>query len=104
MCQNEATEISLKANEKVFEALLKEQPHIKIEETDSQLIFGEPNAGLQITIFSNPYCNPCAKMHKPVEKLLENKQDKLCIRYILNAFDKELEMINKYLIAVYLGK
>ncbi|MDR3218976.1 MAG: DsbA family protein, partial [Dysgonamonadaceae bacterium] len=95
---------SLKANEKVFEALLKEQPYLKIEETDSQLIFGEPDAGLQITIFSNPYCSPCAKMHKRVEKLLENKQDKLCIRYILSAFGEELETINKYLIAVSLEK
>jgi uncharacterized membrane protein len=95
---------SMKSNESVFRVILKERPFVKIEKTDSQIIFGEPDASLQITIFSNPYCNPCAAMHKRIEKLLDNKKDKLCVRYILSAFSKELEMVNKYLIAVYLEK
>jgi hypothetical protein len=61
---------SIKANEDVFKVLLKKQPYYEVNKSDSQIVFGNPDAGLQITILTNPFCNPCAKMHKRVEKLL----------------------------------
>jgi protein-disulfide isomerase len=63
---------SIKANEEVFTTLLTQQPQYEVSESDSQIHFGNPDAQLKITILTNPFCNPCAKMHKRVEKLLKD--------------------------------
>ena len=95
---------SIKANEDVFKALLDKQPYYEVGKTDSQLLFGNPDAGLTITIFTNPFCNPCAKMHKRVEELLHKTNNKVCVQYIFSSFEPELDFANKYLIAAYLEK
>jgi hypothetical protein len=61
---------SIKADEDVFKAILKKQPFYEIIDCESVIRFGNSNSKLQLTIFSNPYCNPCAVMHKNIEALL----------------------------------
>jgi protein-disulfide isomerase len=63
---------SIKADEAVFRAILKKQPAIETNKADSIILFGNPDAKLWISILTNPFCNPCALMHKRVEKLLDN--------------------------------
>jgi protein-disulfide isomerase len=55
-----------------------------------------------ITVFSNPYFNPCAAMHQRIEKLLEKANSNICVQYILSSFDRSLEDTNRYLIAACL--
>jgi protein-disulfide isomerase len=95
---------SIKSDEDVFKTLLKKQPHYEVSKTDSQIIFGKSDANLLITILTNPYCNPCARMHKRVEQLLKDTNDAICIQYIFSSFENSLDIINKYLCAVYLEK
>jgi len=95
---------SLKANEDVFRTLLTQQPFYEVSNDDSQVLFGNPDADLRITIFTNPFCNPCARMHKRVEKLLKDSNRNICIQYIFSSFTPELEFANKYLIAAYIEK
>jgi thiol-disulfide isomerase/thioredoxin len=95
---------SLKINEDVFSILLKNSPFYEASPADSMILFGNPDAKLQITILTNPFCNPCARMHKRVEKLLEETENKIGIRYILSSFGTELDFANKGLIAACLGK
>ena len=95
---------SIKANEDVFKALLIKQPHYEVNPDDSQILFGNPDAGLWITILTNPFCNPCAKMHKRVEKFLHETNNKVCVQYIFSSFKPDLNFANKYLIAAYLEK
>ena len=61
---------SIKADESVFTALLKQQPFYETSDCNSVIHFGNPDSKLKITVFSNPYCNPCAKMHKDIDELL----------------------------------
>jgi protein-disulfide isomerase len=68
------------------------------------LLFGNPDARLRITILTNPFCNPCAKMHKRVEKLLKETNENVCIQYIFSAFNESLEYANRCFIAIYLEK
>ena len=91
----------IKANEEVFKAILKEQPFYKVCEADSQVLFGNPNANLVISILTNPFCNPCARMHKRVEKLLQETNRNLCVQYLFSSFQPDLEFAVKYLIAAY---
>jgi hypothetical protein len=95
---------SIKANEEVFRALLTQQPHYEANPSDSRILLGNPEAPLRITLFSNPYCNPCARMHKRIERFLETVNNQACVQYILSAFSEDLEDINKSMIAVSLEK
>lgn len=92
---------SLKTTEEVFKALLEKQPYHPIDITDSGILFGNPKASLRVSILTNPHCEPCARMHTRVEKLLQKIGDKLCIQYIFSAFDDDLLKSNRFLIAVY---
>lgn len=92
---------SLKTTEEVFKALLEKQPYHPIGRADSGILFGNPDASLRISILTNPHCEPCAKMHTRVEKLLQKTGDKLCIQYIFSAFNDDLLKSNRFLIAAY---
>jgi len=95
---------AIKANEEVFKTLLSKQPVYEASKADSQILLGNPEAKLMISILTNPFCNPCAKMHKRVEKLLHETNRNVCVQYLFSSFRPDLEFANKYLIAVYLEK
>jgi protein-disulfide isomerase len=95
---------AIKANEEVFEKLLTQQSFYEVSRDDSQIFFGNPDADLKITIFTNPFCNPCAKMHRRVEKLLQETKGNVCVQYLFSSFRPDLDFANKYLIAAYLQK
>ena len=94
---------SIKTDENVFQALLIKQPHYEVSKSSSQLLLGNIDSQYLVTIFSNPHCNPCARMHKRVNDLINNNKD-ICVQYILSSFNEELEVSNKYLIGVYQQK
>lgn len=92
-----------KMREDIFRVLLGKQPHYEVSRATSQIIFGNPDANLLITILSNPHCNPCAKMHKRVERVLKDCNNDLCIQYIFSSFGEEYQDSNVFLTAVYLN-
>ena len=95
---------AVKANEDVFRTLLVQQPHYEVSKDDSQIFFGNPDAQLKVSILTNPFCDPCAKMHKRVEKFLQDTNRKACVQYLFSSFKPDLDYANKYLIGVYLEK
>lgn len=94
---------SFKANEKILGLLLKEQPYYPCDKYISGIIFGNPNANILVTILTNPHCNPCAKMHARIEKLLDSGITNLCVQYIFSSFNPSLDISNSYLISAYLN-
>jgi uncharacterized membrane protein len=94
---------SLKADEDVLMTLLKKQPYYEMNDFDSIICFGNPDSKLRFTILSNPYCNPCAAMHKRIEELLQKAENSISIQYILSSFNENLNSTNKYLIAACLS-
>ncbi|MDR2968314.1 MAG: thioredoxin domain-containing protein [Tannerellaceae bacterium] len=95
---------SIKANEEVFRTLVGQQPYYETGKEDSCILFGNPDARLTVTILTNPFCNPCAKMHARAESLLRETKGEVCVQYIFSSFNEDLVYANKYLIAVYLQK
>lgn len=87
----------MKMSKKVFDSL--QQGEVKYEVDDSSIRFGNPKSNMIITVFSNPYCNPCAAMHKRLQALYTSNS--CLIQYIFTSFKPEWNEINKYLIAVY---
>ena len=93
---------SMKADEGVFKALLKQQPLYETSDSDSIIRFGNPDSQLRLTVLTNPYCHPCSLMHKRIERLLQKMNNSIGVQYILSSFDESLNTTNKYLIAACL--
>lgn len=93
---------SIKANENVFQVLLLNNPHYEVEKSTSSILFGNKESNILVTILTNPHCEPCANMHKRVEKLLSTNKH-LCIQYIFSDFNAELESSSRNLISIYLS-
>lgn len=90
---------TLKADEKVVEAFEKDAPEYGVTDREcSCLIFGNPAAERRITVFSNPYCGPCAMMHERIKDL---PGEDCAVQYVMTYFSEEMSDINKYIIAAY---
>lgn len=53
---------------------------VDTEVWDKDLVIGNPDAPLKIMVACNPYCNPCAKAHKHLDKILETYKGKLSVQ------------------------
>ncbi len=93
---------SLRMHDSVFKAILKSQDFHKISKSDSHVIWGNINASIRLSVITNPYCQPCASMHKRLEQLRKNVGDKFSIQYIFIAFNDKLKEANRLLTAIYL--
>lgn len=93
---------SIKADEEIFLTQLKKQTYYNVDKSTSNIIFGNPNGNILVTVFTNPHCNPCAKLHARIDELLK-QTDQLCIQYIFSSFDNSLDPSNKSLLAIYLN-
>ncbi len=91
---------SIKTNEIVFLTLLKNEPYYGLDKSTSNIILGNHDGKILITVFTNPHCDPCARMHARIEELLK-QNDELCIQYIFGSFHESLNSSNKFLIAIY---
>jgi len=94
---------ALKANGDIAKLLIEKGEYYETTLNDSSIIFGNPDAKMRVTILSNPHCNPCARMHKRVGKLLSMEENEICVQYIFSSFNEELENSNRYLIYCYLN-
>lgn len=92
---------ALKANSKVAGVLIENEKYFETSPKDSSILFGNTEAKIRVTILSNPHCNPCAQMHKRVEKLLRLSGDEICVQYIFSSFSENLEDSSRYLIYCY---
>lgn len=82
----------------IISTLLSKEKSFDCSENTSHIVFGNKDANYKLTIMSNPYCQPCAEMHKYLQRLL----DAGCqIQYVFNYFSEELSDVNKLLIAAY---
>lgn len=53
----------------VFTGLLQQSKTVNCNTWDDEIIIGNPQAPIKITISCNPYCGPCAKAHKMLDLL-----------------------------------
>ncbi|MDD4438824.1 MAG: vitamin K epoxide reductase family protein, partial [Tissierellia bacterium] len=77
---------NIKADEDVFRTLLGKQSRYEVTKNTSHILLGNPNSDFLITIFTNPHCNPCAKMHNRVNDLITRNKN-ICVQYIFSSFN-----------------
>jgi len=71
-------------------------------ETASALTFGDLDSEFPlITIVGNPFCNPCAHMHRRLQPLLDAG---FCIQYVFTYFNQDLAPVNKQIVAAYISR
>lgn len=93
-----------KSDTALFNAMLKLNEPIHIEDDFPTIVYGNPKAEFEITIVTNPLCKPCAEAHKKIEKILELNVDEIKVQTIFAAGQKEEEeryMIAEKLISIY---
>lgn len=95
---------SLKATNEVFDGLLRKETHYEIDRTVSNILLGDRNAKNLVTIITNPYCNPCADMHKRIEEFIIKYSSKCCIQFVFISFNDELNKSCKFFINAYLNQ
>lgn len=100
-----ATLNKLKYNYDVFKALaLRSTESINFADDVKRIVIGDPNANKEVIIVTNPFCNPCAKAHLEIKKLLEeyDGEFKVTIIFALNPHhNEERNEVSKHLMAVY---
>lgn len=83
----------------IFHLLLHSKTAYELPSDDAMLIFGTHHTGNpKITVLSNPYCSPCAALHKNIQKLIDAGFQ---IQYILTSFTEELALTNRLIISYY---
>lgn len=91
--------VQLKYHPLVWKSLFDAEREVDCDLFTSKICFGDPKAKYQVTLLSNPYCGPCARIHHKIAQLIEAGAR---VQYVLCAFSDEWSVINKLLIATYL--
>ena len=68
-------------SDRVFQALMEQEPLVDIENFTIELQVGSTDAGVELTIVSNPFCGPCSYAHTVIDDLLERFGDKINVRF-----------------------
>ena len=71
-----------KKDDNIFYTLLEQQRKVEQLEEKYRIVFGNPDAGFQITFVSNPFCVPCSEMHKLLQQLLNECRAELAINVV----------------------
>ena len=66
------------------------------------MILGNPDSAFTVTIFSNPYCDPCRQAHTLLDQLLDEFGDgvRVIFRFsaqgsAIDSFEQEIDRIQK---------
>ena len=97
----------LKRNPNLFHAFLLHQPKmLPIPNDLHPIVLGNPDAEHTITVVTNPYCGPCAGMHKRLSNLiLKNNVLKVNIIFaVSNKFENRSHIVSNHLLSLYLKR
>jgi uncharacterized membrane protein len=91
-----------KYNTDLFNRLLKEQPQYTLPDESWSIVLGNMAADCCIIMVTNPYCPPCAKTHKLLDELLNQRSD-IQARIVFNATNSDNDIktpISRHLMAL----
>ncbi|MEQ9098805.1 MAG: vitamin K epoxide reductase family protein [Imperialibacter sp.] len=89
----------------VFMHLLFQQKHLAINSGEYEILIGNPDAEIRVTMASNLFCNPCKEQHKFVQEVVSTYSDKVSVAFRFVKSSKTLDGIvsaNEYLIQYWL--
>ena len=83
-------------NKDLFQTLLESEPVHEMRHELNEIILGQPNAPVTLTMVSGPLCSPCERAHQAALKLLADYPDELrvIIRFVVNDYNEQ-DLSNK---------
>ena len=88
---------AIKLQFNVFLSVLHRNKRHENSERYSSFVLGELDSKHEITLLTNPYCPPCAQMHKRIKCLYAYYR----IRYVFTTFSSDSDAITQLFIAAY---
>ncbi len=85
-----------KRNFEVFNGLLQKSPELKTYiENDRGIVFGNPEADIEITLITNPFCGYCKSAHQQIQKILTTYESlvKVNVRFNVSIENKESDIV-----------
>ena len=74
----------------------------------SNILLGNPEAKLKITVVSSPFCGHCKEMHKIIDEILELHKDKICFDLHFNfdgsKSDEKSKRVHQKLVQIYFSE
>jgi uncharacterized membrane protein/protein-disulfide isomerase len=91
-----------KYNAELFNSLLNDQPKYAQPDEEWSIVLGNVEANNSITMVTNPYCPPCAKTHKLLDELLNQRGDiQARIVFTANNTDEDIKTpVSRHLMAL----
>lgn len=91
-----------KYNTDLFNKLLSNQTRYEMPDENWSIVLGNLEANNSITLVTNPYCQPCSKMHSLLDELLEYRGDlQARIVFTANNTDKDIKTpVSRHLMAL----
>ncbi len=84
--------VKFKRNFEVFKTLLGKSPTIDTYiENSQEIIFGNPNASVELTIITNPFCSHCKPAHEHIEEILRRYKKNVKIKIRFNSTTENTE-------------
>ncbi len=79
--ESEQAFFRFKRNFELFDSILKQSPRVEtyLPQMD-EMVFGNPNSALEITIVTSPFCGHCTPVHEQMHKVLAKYGDSLHYR------------------------
>lgn len=81
--------LKLKRNSSVFRSLLEQQPALEIFFSEQDILIGNSNNRIKVTIAINPFCTPCLHLYSSLSKLLKSNPDAFCLNIRFMSMDEE---------------
>jgi len=80
-----------KTDASLFMAQWEKEPSCDNTIWENDLLIGNADAPIRITVACNPYCGPCARAHVELDNLVEKYKEKVCVqvRLLCNAANME---------------
>ena len=78
-----------KMDASLFKTLWEKEQQVDTTFWENDLVIGNLQAPILITVACNPYCGPCAKAHKQLDEMLERHKNNICVqvRFLCNISD-----------------
>jgi len=96
LSQKKIDYFKFKRNFNLFNTLLDKSKTVDVFISDtSEIVFGNKNAPLNITVITNPFCGHCKGVHMLIENILKKhgKEVQICVRFNISTNDTESDVV-----------
>ncbi|WP_299107103.1 vitamin K epoxide reductase family protein [uncultured Tenacibaculum sp.] len=98
--------VKFKRNFTLLNSLLHKSPQLYTQiENSQEIVFGNPNSALELTIVTNPFCGHCKPVHEHIDEILHRYANnvRIKIRFNINTENKDGDAvkITSRLIEIY---